>query len=114
MEIKLIVIRSSQIKLVSEFYSLLGIKFEYHQHANSPMHYSTTIGNTVLEIYPLAKGQECADKYLRLGFKPDNFESCYFKLKENNIKIIKAPETSEFGTVMTVEDPDGRKVELYK
>jgi lactoylglutathione lyase len=50
MEIRLIVIRTNDAKKLSGFYSLFGLSFDYHKHGNSPYHYSTTIGQTVLEI----------------------------------------------------------------
>ncbi len=55
MELKLIVIRTSDPERLASFYSLLGLVFDYHKHGNSPFHYGATIGQTVLEIYPLAK-----------------------------------------------------------
>ena len=67
MDIRLLVVRTSDTKKLADFYSLLGLVFDYHQHGNSPFHYSATIGQTVLEIYPLTKSQNKADKNLRLG-----------------------------------------------
>jgi lactoylglutathione lyase len=51
--LRLIVIRTSDIQILSNFYSIIGLEFDYHKHGNSPYHYSTTIEKTVLEIYPL-------------------------------------------------------------
>ena len=82
MELKLIVLRTSNIQKLSDFYALLGLKFEYHKHGNSPYHYSGTIGQTVFEIYPLTKNQSEADKNLRLGFAIDNFEIVTQELKK--------------------------------
>jgi lactoylglutathione lyase len=66
MDIRLLVLRSGDTKRLSDFYSLFGLTFNYHKHGNSPFHYSTTIGQTVLEIYPLTKSQTESDKNLRL------------------------------------------------
>jgi predicted enzyme related to lactoylglutathione lyase len=113
MEIRLIVIRTNDPKQLADFYSLLGLTFDYHKHANSPMHYSTTIGSLVLEIYPLAKNQTEVDKNLRLGFAIDNFEETLNLLKSNDI-IFSAPTATDFGFLTIISDPDGRKVEIYK
>ena len=98
---------------LADFYSILGLTFEYHKHGNSPYHYSALIDKTVLEIYPLSKGQEEADKNLRLGFSIDNFEPIIIKLKENQI-LFTEPVATDFGFMTIITDPDGRKIELYK
>ena len=58
MDLTLLVIRSAIPEQLAQFYTQLGLTFEYHKHGNGPYHYSTHLGHTVLEIYPLAKGQE--------------------------------------------------------
>ena len=114
MEIRLLVLRTSDTKKLSDFYSLFGLTFEYHQHGNSPFHYSATIGKTVLEIYPLTKSQTEADKNLRLGFGIDNFEATIQKLIALEIVFVLPPTQTEFGFRTVIEDSDGRKIELYK
>jgi lactoylglutathione lyase len=113
MEIRLIVIRTNDPNRLAEFYSLFGLTFDYHRHNNSPLHYSTKVGNLVLEIYPLAKNQTETDKNLRLGFAIDNFEETLNILKSNNIPFSE-PALTDFGFISIISDPDGRKVELYK
>jgi predicted enzyme related to lactoylglutathione lyase len=113
MELRLIVIRTSQPERLSEFYSLLGLSFEYHQHGQSPFHYSAKIEKTVLEIYPLSKNQTESDRSLRLGFAISNFEKKLELIKKNGISFSE-PFESEFGYMTILVDPDGRKVELYK
>lgn len=114
MELKLIVVRTGNPEKLAGFYSLLGLFFDYHKHGNSPYHYSSTIGHTVLEIYPLAKGQEEADKHLRLGFGIEDFDKKITILKENKIVFSMEPVQTDFGYMAVVLDPDGRKIELYK
>jgi lactoylglutathione lyase len=113
MEIRLIVIRTSNPKRLSDFYSLLGLTFDYHKHGNSTLHYSATIGSLVLEIYPLTKNQVEADKNLRLGFAIDNFEETLKLLNKNSVTFSE-PTLTDFGFLTIVSDPDGRKIELYK
>ena len=114
MEIKLIVLRTGDIKKLAGFYGLFGLSLDYHKHGNSPFHYSALIGKTVLEIYPLAKGQSEADKNLRLGFELDNFEEIIKRLKEKNAVFTSEPSQSEYGFMAIISDPDGRKIELYR
>jgi len=114
MELRLLVIRTTDQKRLVDFYSQLGLTFEYHKHGNSPYHYSATIDKTVIEIYPLAKGQTESDKNLRVGFSLDTFDLIIENLKKNQTVFITEPFESDFGFMTIVEDPDGRKVELYK
>lgn len=114
MELKLIVIRTSDPEKLAGFYSLLGLAFDYHKHGSSPYHYSTTIGHTVLEIYPLAKGQTEGDKHLRLGFGIEDFDKSVALLKETQIVFSTEPTQTDFGYMAVIVDPDGRKIELYK
>ncbi|KAF2513405.1 VOC family protein [Flavobacterium foetidum] len=113
MEIRLVVIRTKDQSRLADFYSLLGLKFDYHKHGNSPMHYSATIGSLVFEIYPLTKSQTEEDCSTRLGFAIDNFEQTLNLLKTNGIPFSE-PVQTDFGFLTIVSDPDGRKIELYK
>ena len=113
MEIRLLVIRTNNLKRLTEFYTLLGLVFDYHQHGNFPFHYSTTIGSLVLEIYPLAKGQVEIDKNLRLGFAVNNFDETLNILNNQNI-TFPTPILTDFGFLTVITDPDGRKIEIYK
>ncbi len=114
MDIKLLVIRTIDIKRLADFYTLFGLIFDYHKHVSSPYHFSTTIGQTVLEIYPLSKGQTDVDKNLRLGFSIDDFDNVISKLQNLKVKFVLEPIQTEFGFMTIITDPDDRKIELYK
>jgi lactoylglutathione lyase len=114
MDIRLIVLRTDNMQQLADFYSLFGLTFDYHKHGNSPLHYSATIGQTVLEIYPLTKSQTEPDKNLRLGFGIDNFDETIQKLKSLDISFSSEPTQNDFGFMAIISDPDGRKIELYK
>jgi lactoylglutathione lyase len=114
MELKLIVLRTSDPEKLAGFYSLLGLVFDHHKHGNSPYHYGTTIGQTVLEIYPLAKGQTEPDRHLRLGFAVEDFDKKIEVLKKKQTPFAAEPMQTEFGYLAIIIDPDGRKLELYK
>jgi lactoylglutathione lyase len=114
MDLTLLVIRSAIPEQLAKFYTLLGLTFDYHRHGNSPYHYSAPIGPTLLEIYPLAKTQERADTMLRLGFTIASFDAVIEELVRLETPFHQAPESTEWGVQAIVEDPEGRKVELYK
>jgi predicted enzyme related to lactoylglutathione lyase len=114
MEIRLLVIRTSEIAQLADFYTLLGLTFEYHKHGKSPYHYSAPVGNTILEIYPLAKGQTEADKELRVGIALDDFENTMTTLNDKGVEFVSEPMQTDYGFMAIVKDPDGRRIELYK
>lgn len=114
MEIRLMVLRTSDTQKLADFYSLLGLTFACHRHGSSPIHYSATIGKAVLEIYPFAKQQHEADKNLRVGFGVDNFDETIKILKEHLVDFSVEPMQTEYGIMAVISDPDGRCVELYK
>jgi predicted enzyme related to lactoylglutathione lyase len=114
MKINLIVIRTNRPKELSDFYEQIGMKFEYHQHGKGTWHYSTEIGETVFEIYPLMKNQENSDNSLRLGFTIENLDEIIENLKKRNVEIVREPKESEWGYFAIIKDLDGRKIELKK
>lgn len=114
MHLKLLVIRTPALEDLVQFYTQLGLQFDHHQHDSGPFHYSCMIDQMVLEIYPLAKGQSVVDPHLRLGFAVDDFERRMFNLEQLNVKFISTPTQTDFGWMCVVQDPDGRKIELYK
>jgi lactoylglutathione lyase len=91
---------------LADFYSLLGLVFDHREHGNSPMHYATTMGSLVLEVYPLTKNQTAPGSNLRLGFAIDNFEETLDCLKNKGI-VFSAPNLTDFGFLAIVSDPDG-------
>jgi lactoylglutathione lyase len=114
MELTLLVIRSAVPEQLAEFYQHFGMTFEYHQHGNGPYHYSGHIGPTLLEIYPMAKGQEQPDITLRLGLAINSFDDVIDKLQVLNTIFHQPPTRTEWGVMAVIKDPEGRKIELYK
>lgn len=112
MKINLVVIRTPQPKQLADFYQELGMEFEYHRHGKGSWHYSTILGETTFEIYPLLKSQTEADKSLRIGFNVKNLNHLITDLQKKNIQIIKEPQQSEWGYFAVIKDLDGRKIEL--
>ena len=113
-ELKTLVIRSAIPEQTAEFYTCLGIAFEHHRHGQGPYHYSGYIGSTLLEIYPLAKGQDKPDNTLRMGLTVDAFEDVISVLQAQGATFHQAPTVTEWGVMAIVVDPEGRKIEIYK
>src|SRR5437588_578601 len=111
MHLNLLVIKTPDIHALADFYSLLGLEFEYHKHEEGVFHYSANIGGTIFEIYPLPKN-EIADKNLRLGFKIENLPEKIKFLESKNCKIAFYSGKMVHSNVAIIEDLDGRKIEL--
>jgi lactoylglutathione lyase len=109
--LNLVVIRSSDIDRAVQFYNQLGLRFHRQQHDDGPEHYSTQIGNTVFEIYPLNR-DGASSIGVRLGFVVDSLSDVLNKMREVGVKVISQSEKREWGYSCVVEDFDGHKVEV--
>jgi len=112
MRLNLIVIKTNRLSELAEFYSWLGLTFEYHRHEQGVFHYSGVLEKMVFEIYPLPKTQPIADTTTRLGFTVQKLDHLIQDLKGKNVRIIAEPRETEFGKMAVIEDLDGRKIEL--
>ena len=66
-QLKLLVLKTRQVDKLRAFYHILGVEFAAKRHGDGPLHYAGRVGETVLEIYPLA-GRLAPDAAIRLGF----------------------------------------------
>ena len=114
MKLNLLVIKTNLLHEMAVFYSLLGLSFDYHKHEQGIFHYSTQLGETVFEIYPLPKKITEVDTTTRLGFEVINLEILLQNLKLKNIKIVSEMIKTTLGKMAIIEDLDGRKIELLE
>lgn len=108
MQLNLLVLRSKNIEISKSFYEKLGLKFQKEQHGKGSLHYSTYVGQMVMELYPLKNGYNVENN--RLGFALD-VEDIYTYLYEVSVEIVSEYEFDNKRIVVVI-DPDGRKVEL--
>jgi catechol 2,3-dioxygenase-like lactoylglutathione lyase family enzyme len=105
--ITLIVLRCADVERAREFYEALGLTLVAEQHGARPRHYSTTIGRTVLELYPRG-GSET--RGMRLGLSVSNLAgtlSAVERIVGRAVRIEATPTPSAI-----IEDPDGHTIEL--
>jgi predicted enzyme related to lactoylglutathione lyase len=112
MYLSLVVIKTNQLESLRVFYSELGLQFQEEKHGNGPVHFSTAIENTVLEIYPLPKSVSIVDTTTRLGFSVENLDEIFERLKQSGVQVVAEPKGTEWGYSAVVKDPDGRAIEL--
>ncbi|RYG56290.1 glyoxalase/bleomycin resistance/extradiol dioxygenase family protein [bacterium] len=112
-QLSLLVLRTPEPKALLPFYEALGLEFVEEQHGNGPLHFSSTLGEFVLEIYPLKAGM--SDENLNtpmLGFRVDSLDETLEKLRAAGAKIGGEPKVSEWGRWCNAFDFDGRTVQI--
>lgn len=82
-------------------------------HGNGPEHLSSTIGDTVFEIYP-ANGAHESTTSTRLGFSVPSLKDALNQLHEIHATVLTEPSDTTFGRRAVVRDFEGHKVELYE
>jgi predicted enzyme related to lactoylglutathione lyase len=110
-QLSLIVLRTTQVERLCEFYTLIGVRFIQEQHGSGPSHFAGRLENVVFEIYPLAEG-ETADRSTRLGFRIGQLDAVILQLTQAGVAVVSAAKTTQWGYCAVVRDPDGRSVEL--
>ena len=108
MQLNLLVLRCQNIETSKEFYEKLGLTFVQEQHGKDPIHYSSYVGEMVMELYPLKDGYNVENS--RLGFNVE-LENIHAYLTNVGIEIVSEYEFDNKCTVVVI-DPDDRKVEL--
>lgn len=107
----LVVLRSNDIASTKIFYENLGLNFKEEKHGNGPIHYSATLGETTVEIYPQSDN---IYHTIRLGFYVDNLDNVLDNLSACGIEIISKAQITKHGYKARVRDHDGRVIELYQ
>jgi lactoylglutathione lyase len=111
--LSLVVIRAQDIDRLASFYAALGLHFTKHRHGKGPEHLSSTIGETVFEIYP-SNGPNDSTVSTRLGFSVPSLTGALGLLRGLHVTVLVEPSQTEFGRRAVVKDFEGHKVELYE
>jgi lactoylglutathione lyase len=98
---------------LASFYAALGFQFTKHRHGKGPEHVSSTIGETVFEIYP-SNGDGESTVSTRLGFSVPSLTNALGQLRGLDATVLAEPTDTEFGRRAVVKDFEGHKVELYE
>ncbi len=111
--LSLVVIRAQDPDRLVSFYSALGFHFTRHRHGQGPEHLSSTIGETVFEIYPVSGADESTAS-TRLGFSVPSLSNALGQLRGIQATVLIEPSDTPFGRRAVVKDFEGHKVELYE
>ncbi|RCS51910.1 hypothetical protein DTL42_10145 [Bremerella cremea] len=107
----LVILRSLDLDRLCRFYQMLGLVWVRERHGKGPEHFSTTVEDFVLELYP-ARSAEPIDATTNVGFRLDDVVATVEQLRLAGIRIVREPESMPWGLQAIVQDPDSRKVIL--
>jgi predicted enzyme related to lactoylglutathione lyase len=111
----LLVLRTAKMEASLAFFRAIGLVLTEEQHGSGPVHYSCSIGDTVLEIYPGEAGNAPDRKSggaTMIGIVVSSVDASLSKLADQKMTIISPPKDSAWGRRAVVLDPDGRAIEL--
>jgi catechol 2,3-dioxygenase-like lactoylglutathione lyase family enzyme len=116
-KLALLVLRTAAMETTLAFYKALGLHFTEEKHGTGPLHYSSVVGDLVLEIYPGEPGSAPERKSggaTMLGFAVDQLGETLSLLNAINPKARLVPKDSPWGRRAMAVDPDGRAVEIME
>ena len=103
-------VRVSDVDYSSRFYAALGLEFQHEQHGSGPIHYSTDLGGTILELYPATEKFPVTS--VRLGFEVSSVDELLNGLSDFRHDVVSAPRNTPWGYRCVIVDPDGHRIEL--
>lgn len=103
----LVVLRCRDLELSKAFYELLGLSFKAEQHGSGPAHYSTRLGETVLELYPAADPLTP----IRLGISISDLEKTVASVAALGDFVLSFHRERSPSRAL-IRDPNGNKIEL--
>ncbi len=106
-----VVLRCADIERARMFYEALGLTLQSERHGSGPRHYSTVIGQTVVELYPETTQQSTLG--IRLGLRVTNVAEILRAVEEIGGTVLRANLESLPPSVV-LRDFDGHKLELVQ
>lgn len=110
--LNLLVLRCGNLEASRRFYQALGLALIEEKHGNGPVHYSCTLGPTVLELYPGTSPAMHAPTEM-LGLSVGDISAVLTALDLAGFTLPINKPSADNSDHIKVVDPDGRKVLLY-
>lgn len=108
--LSLVVLKSSDLQAARRFYMALGLNFVEEKHGEGPLHFSASVGSTLVEIYPCPEDEALAP--MRLGFRVPSVDQTVAELARMGARVIREAKDSPWGRRAIVEDPDRNRIEI--
>jgi lactoylglutathione lyase len=105
-QLTLLVLRCRDLQQSRRFYSALGLELTAEKHGDGPIHYSSKLGSTVLELYPTSK----VSSSVRIGLEVRDVMAAVEAVRMLGAHVDREPGSAQNSAL--VRDPDGNQVEL--
>lgn len=99
-----VVLRCADLDRARDFYAALGLRLVMEKHGAGATHYSATLGDTVLELYPL---QNEPTSGLRIGLRVEDPERVAAAVAAAGGTVVRTSTVE-----VVVRDPDGHTIHL--
>ncbi|WP_379153652.1 VOC family protein [Paenibacillus sp. sgz5001063] len=104
--------RTGNLEVVKKWYSeVLQIEFESW---NGTVIQPQSDNTTTLSFFTENDSYFPTGQQVMLNFQVDNLNEMMKHLEHMGVSLAKEKESSEYGTFIWIEDPDGRLVELWE
>lgn len=104
--------RSRDVAALSKWYKdVLGIEVESW---NGTVMTSQEGNETIFSFFTEDDPYFPIDQQVMLNFQVENIEKSMKHLDEVGVPLVKELEKSEYGSFIWIEDPDGRRIELWE
>jgi lactoylglutathione lyase len=113
--LSLIVLRTAKIESSLAFYRAFGLEFVQEQHGTGPIHFSSKLNDTVIEIYPGAEGfapPRQSGGSTMIGLRVESVDEVVAALQQLGAQVVNPPKDSAWGRRAVVTDFDGRAIEI--
>jgi catechol 2,3-dioxygenase-like lactoylglutathione lyase family enzyme len=107
--VTLLVLRCADVERSRAFYEALGLTMRAEQHGGGPRHYSSRVGETILELYPRG---EIETRGLRFGLRVGDVAGVLVSAARHGGKVLRV--AADTGPAALLEDLDGHKIELLQ
>jgi lactoylglutathione lyase len=103
--LSLLVLRCPKLEASKRFFEALGLAWRQEKHGSGPSHWSSRLGDVILELYP----GESAASSVRLGLRVPNLDAILQSIPDAQQAILEHHSDRGFAVVRA---PDGTKIEL--
>lgn len=106
-------LRSDKIEELRSWYQeVLGITLD--EYWNGTIIHPNLGNETVLSFLKKESDYFPKNHDVMINFQVENMNECLKHLKKLEVPIVKEMEKSEFGSFVTIKDPEGRWIELWE
>ena len=110
-----LILFTSNLFALVEFYKSIGIPFEEEDHGEGPIHYACDLNGAHIAIFESSEGKATergVGGSSQIGFQVDNVDAIFDQALKAGAKSLIAPQERPWGKRAVFEDLDGRSIEI--